>query len=103
MFVNRHHPGGLIFDPELVGRRAAQAVQHGTVTSVDGKVVPLGHDCDVLLLHGDHPTVLENGRALRPALLTRSEAGNPSTFASNTKLLTLPAEHVHEAPQTQNS
>lgn len=36
--------------------------------SVDGDVVPLGHDVDVLLLHGDHPTVLANGTALRAAL-----------------------------------
>lgn len=66
--VSRHHPGGLIYDPELIGQRAAQAVLDGTVTSVDGNVVPLGHDCDVLLLHGDHPTVLDNGRALRQGL-----------------------------------
>jgi UPF0271 protein len=31
-------------------------------------VVPLGHDADVVLLHGDHPQVLQNGTALRAAL-----------------------------------
>ncbi|MFP5020756.1 5-oxoprolinase subunit PxpA [Pseudonocardia phyllosphaerae] len=68
MPVARSHPGGLIHDPELVGRRAVQVVTQGTVTSVDGEDVPLGHDADVLLLHGDHPLVLDNGRALRAAL-----------------------------------
>ncbi|HQE30950.1 MAG TPA: hypothetical protein PLG38_02900, partial [Propionibacteriaceae bacterium] len=47
-----------IHDAAAVGARAVQAVQDGTVTTVDGNVVPLGHDCDVLLLHGDHPLVL---------------------------------------------
>jgi len=68
MPVARSHPGGLIHDPALIGERSAQVVRDGTVRSVDGNVVPLGHDADVLLLHGDHPTVLENGTALRAAL-----------------------------------
>ncbi|MBP8531716.1 LamB/YcsF family protein [Streptomyces sp. MK37H] len=68
MPVSRAHEGGLIHDPELIGRRSAQVVQEGTVRSVNGKVVPLGHDADVLLLHGDHPAVLENGTAVRAAL-----------------------------------
>ncbi|MBC3193412.1 5-oxoprolinase subunit PxpA [Pseudonocardia sp. C8] len=68
MPVPRSHPGGLIHDPGLIGRRCVQVVQEGTVRSVDGNDVPLGHDADVLLLHGDHPTVLDNGRALRAAL-----------------------------------
>jgi UPF0271 protein len=72
MPVSRKAEGGLLFDPEEVGRRIAQAVQDGTVRSVSGKVVPLGHDCDVALLHGDHPLVLQNGQAARAAL---SEAG----------------------------
>ena len=74
--VNRHHPGGLIHDPELVGRRAAQVVLTGTVDTVDGNTVPLGHDCDVLLLHGDHPLARENGQALRRHL---AEAGIEAT------------------------
>jgi len=68
MPVPRSHEGGLIHDPELIGERSVQVVQEGTVRSVDGNVVPLGHDADVLLLHGDHPTVLQNGIALRAAL-----------------------------------
>lgn len=70
MPVPRSHEKGLIHDPELIGERSAQVVQEGTVRSVDGNVVPLGHDADVLLLHGDHPTVLQNGLALRAALDT---------------------------------
>jgi UPF0271 protein len=68
MPVPRSHEGGLIYDPALIGERAVQVVREGTVRSVNGNVVPLGHDADVLLLHGDHPTVLENGTALRAAL-----------------------------------
>ena len=68
MPVARSHPGGLIHDPALIGERSVQVVRDGTVRSVDGNVVPLGHDADVLLLHGDHPTVLENGTALRAGL-----------------------------------
>lgn len=74
--VNRHHPGGLIHDPELVGRRAVQVVRDGTVRSVDGNVVPLGHDCDVLLLHGDHPFALANGQSVRRNL---ADAGIEAT------------------------
>ena len=74
--MNRHHPGGLIYDPEAVGRRAAQVVREGTVVTVDGNTVPLGHDCDVLLLHGDHPQARENGQAVRRAL---AEAGVEAT------------------------
>lgn len=74
--VNRHHPGGLIHDPELVGQRAIQVVRDGTVLSVDGNVVPLGHDCDVLLLHGDHPLALQNGQSVRRKL---AEAGIDAT------------------------
>lgn len=66
--VARTHPGGLIHDPQAIGDRVAQVVREGTVTTVDGNVVPLGHDADIVLLHGDHPTVLENGTALRAAL-----------------------------------
>jgi len=70
--VPRSHEGGLIYDPEAIGERAVQVVRDGTVRSVNGNVVPLGHDADVLLLHGDHPNVLENGNALRGRL---AEAG----------------------------
>lgn len=68
MPVPRSHEQGLVYDPEVIGERCAQVVQEGTVRSVDGNVVPLGHDVDVLLLHGDHPRVLANGTALRAAL-----------------------------------
>lgn len=68
--VARSHPGGLIHDPELIGQRVVQVVTEGTVVTVDDETVPLGHDADVVLLHGDHPQVLENGTRLRAALAT---------------------------------
>jgi UPF0271 protein len=76
MPVPRSAEGGLLYDPEEIGRRVVQVVQDGTVRSVSGKVVPLGHDCDVVLLHGDHPDVLRNGTALRQAL---ADAGIAAT------------------------
>ena len=66
--VPRSHEGGLIYDPALIGERVVQVVREGTVRSVTGNVVPLGHDADVLLLHGDHPNALQNGTVLRKAL-----------------------------------
>ena len=68
MPVSRSTEGALLHDPEEIGRRVVQVVTEGTVRAVTGKVVPLGHDADVVLLHGDHPQVLENGTALRAAL-----------------------------------
>jgi UPF0271 protein len=68
MPVSRNTDGALLHDPEEIGRRVVQVVTEGTVRAVTGKVVPLGHDADVVLLHGDHPQVLENGTALRAAL-----------------------------------
>lgn len=74
--VARSHPGGLIHDPEAIGRRVAQVVKDGTVVTVDGETIELPHDADVVLLHGDHPQVLENGTALRAHL---EEAGIRAT------------------------
>jgi len=68
MPVSRNREGALLHDPEEIGRRVVQVVTEGTVRAVTGKVVPLGHDADVVLLHGDHPQVLQNGTALRAAL-----------------------------------
>jgi UPF0271 protein len=68
MPVARSAEGGLLHDPEAIGRRVVQVVTEGTVQAVSGKTVPLGHDCDVVLLHGDHPDVLQNGTVLRRSL-----------------------------------
>ncbi len=70
--VSRHHPNGLLHDPKRVGQRAAQVVTKGTVETVDGKTIELGHPADVLLLHGDHPQVLENGISVRRGLAAAS-------------------------------
>lgn len=66
--VARSHPGGLIHDPRHIGDRVAQVVRDGTVVTVDGDTVPLPHDADIALLHGDHPNVLQNGTSLRRTL-----------------------------------
>ena len=78
--VARSHEGGLIYDPALIGERVVQVVREGTVRSVTGNVVPLGHDADVLLLHGDHPNALQNGTVLRKAL---ADAGIEVTGLQN--------------------
>lgn len=66
--VPRSDPGGLLHDPEAIGRRVVQVIAEGTVESVDGTTIELPHDVDIALLHGDHPQVLDNGQALRAAL-----------------------------------
>jgi UPF0271 protein len=78
--VPRSHSGGLIYDPELIGERVAQVVKEGTVRTVDGNVIELPHDVDVVLLHGDHPDVLANGKALRRVL---EEQGVTATGLKN--------------------
>jgi UPF0271 protein len=89
--VSRNTEGALLHDPEEIGRRVVQIVTEGTVRAVTGKVVPLGHDADVVLLHGDHPQVLQNGTALRAAL---DKAGIKATglqevLAEKTRLATV--------------
>ncbi|WP_326809396.1 LamB/YcsF family protein [Streptomyces sp. NBC_01186] len=64
--VRRTEPGALIHDADTIAERTVRMATEGVVTSIHGTDVHV--DCDVVLLHGDHPEALANGRALRTAL-----------------------------------
>ncbi|WP_323993209.1 5-oxoprolinase subunit PxpA [Nguyenibacter sp. L1] len=66
--VSRSLPGSLLHDPVEIAERCVRVVQDGMVKSVTGKLVPLGHDVDTILLHGDNSSALPISEALCNAL-----------------------------------
>ncbi len=64
--VPRSQPGALLHDPEVVAARAVRMVAEGSVTAVDGTVVPV--QASSLCVHGDSPGAVEMARAVRAAL-----------------------------------
>lgn len=58
--------GAWIHDPTEAARRAVQMVTKGTVTAVDGQVVPVR--VQTLCIHGDNPNAVEIALAVRDAL-----------------------------------
>ena len=62
----RSQPGAMIEDLAVSLRQVLQMVQQGTVTAVDGSVLPVS--ADTLCLHGDQPGALSFAQALRQAL-----------------------------------
>lgn len=64
--VPRSEPAALLHDPEVVAARAVRVVTEGTVTAVDGTVVPV--QASSLCVHGDSPGAVEMARAVRAAL-----------------------------------
>lgn len=57
LLVNRQLPGAMIHDPELAIQRVIQMVKEGTVTSINGNVIPL--KADSICVHGDGPQALK--------------------------------------------
>lgn len=68
MPVSRSLPGALLHDAEEIAARCVDLVLTGLVTSVSGNRVPLGHDVDTILLHGDNKDALAISATLRTAL-----------------------------------
>lgn len=64
--VPRSEPGALLHDPAVVAARAVRLVTEGSVTAVDGTVVPV--QASSLCVHGDSPGAVEMARAVRAAL-----------------------------------
>lgn len=64
--VSRRLPGAVIEDPAVVAERTIRMAEEGTVVSVHGTELEVASD--VVLLHGDNPAALANGRRLRAAL-----------------------------------
>lgn len=58
--------GAWIHDPLEAAQRAVQMVTRGTVTAVDGQVVPVR--TQTLCIHGDNPNAVEIAQAVRKAL-----------------------------------
>ncbi|GAA4478169.1 LamB/YcsF family protein [Gluconacetobacter asukensis] len=66
--VPRTRPGALLHDSREIAARCVQVVTEGLVRSVSGALVPLGHDVDTILLHGDNATAQTSSEALCQAL-----------------------------------
>jgi UPF0271 protein len=64
--VSRRLPGAVIKDPEQVSARALQMAQEGSVTAVDGTVIPLV--AQTLCVHGDNPSAIELVKNIRKLL-----------------------------------
>ena len=62
----RESPGGLVSDPEEVGRRAVSLVNRSGITAVDGSWTPV--EVGTVCIHGDSPDAAQNARAVRSAL-----------------------------------
>jgi UPF0271 protein len=61
----RDKPGGLIEDPAASVKQALAMIEEGTVTSLNGKRLPVA--ADTLCLHGDQPGAVTFAQALRKA------------------------------------
>lgn len=76
--VPRSEPGAVLIDVEAVAERALGIVRDGTVTAIDGRVVPI--QAESLCTHGDGPQALALVRAVRRRLEAARVAVAP--FAS---------------------
>ncbi len=54
--VSRKQPGSVIHDTQMVEKRVEQLVTTGTITTIEGDILPL--DFDSIMLHGDSPGAL---------------------------------------------
>lgn len=64
--ASRKLPGAVIHDPEQVAERAVLMVTSGSVTAIDGTVVPLR--AETICVHGDTPGALDLIRRIRERL-----------------------------------
>ena len=70
--VPRGEPGALRHDAQQVIDGVLQLAETGTVTAIDGSVIPVR--ADSICLHGDTPGAVEFARSVRAAL---QDAGIP--------------------------
>ncbi|MDF2630519.1 MAG: lactam utilization protein [Symbiobacteriaceae bacterium] len=64
--ASRKLPGAVIHDPEQVAERATRMVTSGSVTAIDGTVVPLR--AETICVHGDTPGAVDLIRRIRARL-----------------------------------
>ncbi|MFS2031681.1 MULTISPECIES: LamB/YcsF family protein [unclassified Curtobacterium] len=73
--VPRSRPGAVVHDPTAVADRVLRMVTDGTVTAVDGSVVPVR--ADSVCVHGDSPDAVAMARAIRALLDRHAVATTP--------------------------
>ena len=64
--VSRKIPGSVLHDMKQVGERVEQLVTTGTITTMDGEILPI--EFDSIMLHGDSPDALEMAKTVSGAL-----------------------------------
>ena len=73
--VPRSRPGAVIHDGALAASRVLQMAQEGTVTCIDGTVLPV--HCVSVCVHGDNEAALESARLIRRTLEQNGVALRP--------------------------
>lgn len=64
--VAREMPLSVVTDPENIAERVLRMIEDGKVIAVSGKPIPI--EFDSLCIHGDEPTAVMAGRAVRRAI-----------------------------------
>ncbi len=64
--TSRKKPGSVLHDPAFVAARVVEMVKTGSITSVNGKVIPVR--IDTVCVHGDNPAAVALARSVRQAL-----------------------------------
>ena len=64
--VSRRLPGAVVHDKEVVLQRVLQVLADRTVTSINGKILPM--QVQSILLHGDTPGAVALARTVRRAI-----------------------------------
>ncbi|UCR90012.1 LamB/YcsF family protein [Mycetocola spongiae] len=67
VLVSRRERGAVLHDADLVAERMLQMVTEGTITAIDGSVIPL--TADSICVHGDSEGAVQMARRVRERLL----------------------------------
>lgn len=64
--VSRKTPGSVFHDPKQIEERIEQLVTTGTITAIEGEILPI--EFDSIMLHGDKPGALEIAQTVSKTL-----------------------------------
>ena len=64
--VSRKIPGSVFHDPKQIEERVEQLVTAGTITTIEGEILPI--EFDSIMLHGDKPGALEIAQTVSKTL-----------------------------------
>lgn len=67
LLVNRKLPGAMIENPDDAINRVIQMIKEGTVTSINGNVIPI--EADSICIHGDGPNALTFAKQIHQRLI----------------------------------